>query len=87
MHHVVAPAASTATFMRTHACARPRRSRAPRSPACSVRSARSPTGVVVHEPSFAHVVPGATVVPHGVEAPAATTRAPHARAALASTRT
>jgi glycosyltransferase involved in cell wall biosynthesis len=37
--------------------------------------------VVVHEPSFAGVVPGATVVPHGVEAPAATTRAA-ARAAL-----
>jgi glycosyltransferase involved in cell wall biosynthesis len=31
--------------------------------------ARGVDRVVVHEPSFASVVPGATVIPHGVEAP------------------
>jgi glycosyltransferase involved in cell wall biosynthesis len=81
MHHVVAPAAIDRDFTRTHGV---------RAPAAVARSAVSGVQraigvladrVVVHEPSFAGVVPGATVVPHGVEAPAATTRAA-ARAAL-----
>jgi glycosyltransferase involved in cell wall biosynthesis len=81
MHHVVAPAAIDRDFTRTHGV---------RAPAAVARSAVSGVQraigaladrVVVHEPSFAGVVPGATVVPHGVEAPSVTTRAA-ARAAL-----
>jgi glycosyltransferase involved in cell wall biosynthesis len=75
MHHVVAPGAVDRDFMRTHRV---------RAPAALARTAvagvqRAIGGfadrVVVHEPAFAGVVPGATVVPHGIEARAATTRA------------
>jgi glycosyltransferase involved in cell wall biosynthesis len=81
MHHVVAPAAVDRDFMRTH------RVRAPPAVArTAVAGVQRAIGgfadrVVVHEPAFATVVPGATVVPHGIEARAATTRAA-ARAAL-----
>jgi glycosyltransferase involved in cell wall biosynthesis len=69
MHHVVAPAAVDSGFVSTH------RVRAPapvvRAGVAAVqRTIRALADtVVVHEPSFASVVPGATVVPHGVEAP------------------
>jgi glycosyltransferase involved in cell wall biosynthesis len=81
MHHVVAPAAVDRHFVRTHGV---------RAPAPVARAAvaglQHAVGaladrVVVHEPSFAGVVPGATVVPHGIEAPTVATRAA-ARAAL-----
>jgi glycosyltransferase involved in cell wall biosynthesis len=81
MHHVVAPAGVDRGFTRTHRVRAP----APVARAAVAGVQRAIAGladeVVVHEPSFADVVPGATVVPHGVEAPAATPRAA-ARAAL-----
>ena len=43
MHHVVAPSGVDRDFTRTHHVRAPRRSRGPRSPACSARSPYSPT--------------------------------------------
>ncbi|HEX5619838.1 MAG TPA: glycosyltransferase [Solirubrobacteraceae bacterium] len=69
MHHVVDPKAVDAGFTATH------RVRAPAPVARAGVAAVQRTiaaladTVVVHEPSFAHVVPGAQVVPHGVETP------------------
>jgi glycosyltransferase involved in cell wall biosynthesis len=70
MHHVVDPKAVDASFTATH------RVRAPAPIARAGVSAVQKTiaaladTVVVHEPSFASVVKGAEVVPHGIEAPA-----------------
>ena len=67
MHHVVDPGAVDADFTATH------RVRAPaplaRAGVATVqRTIRALADtVVVHEPSFASVVPGAEVVPHGIE--------------------
>jgi glycosyltransferase involved in cell wall biosynthesis len=67
MHHVVDPGEIDASFTATH------RVRAPaplaRAGVAGVqRSIRALADVVVvHEPSFASVVPGAEVVPHGIE--------------------
>jgi glycosyltransferase involved in cell wall biosynthesis len=67
MHHVVDPGAVDAAFTATH------RVRAPaplaRAGVATVqRTIRAlADAVVVHEPSFASVVPGAEVVPHGIE--------------------
>jgi glycosyltransferase involved in cell wall biosynthesis len=67
MHHVVDPSAVDASFTATH------RVRAPapvaRAGVATVqRTIRALAGaVVVHEPSFAAVVPGAAVIPHGIE--------------------
>jgi len=75
MHHVVDPRAVDADFTATH------RVRAPAPVARAGVAAVQRTiaaladTVVVHEPSFASVVPGAQVVPHGVEAPQRTNRA------------
>jgi glycosyltransferase involved in cell wall biosynthesis len=75
MHHVVDPAAVDGGFARTHHV------RAPATVArVAVGGVQRTIGaladaVVVHEPSFAGVVPGATVVPHGIEAPERTTQA------------
>jgi glycosyltransferase involved in cell wall biosynthesis len=81
MHHVVDPKAVDAGFTATH------RVRAP-APVARVgvaavqrTIAALADTVVVHEPSFARVVPGAEVVPHGVEVPERGDRAA-ARAAL-----
>jgi glycosyltransferase involved in cell wall biosynthesis len=69
MHHVVDPAAVDTGFVATH------RVRAPAPVARAGVAAVQRTiraladTVVVHEPSFAAVVPGATVVPHGIETP------------------
>ena len=82
MHHVVDPAAIDGDFTATH------RVRAPvpvaRAGVRAVQGAvRALAGsVVVHEPAFARVVPGANVVPHGVEAVAERTSQAAARAAL-----
>jgi glycosyltransferase involved in cell wall biosynthesis len=71
MHHVVAPRAIDSAFTATH------RVRAPapvaRAGVAAVqRTIRALAGaVVVHEPSFAATIPGATVVPHGIELPEA----------------
>ena len=67
MHHVVDPGAVDAEFTATH------RVRAPaplaRAGVAAVqRTIRALADtVVVHEPSFASVMPGAEVVPHGIE--------------------
>jgi glycosyltransferase involved in cell wall biosynthesis len=67
MHHVVDPSAVDAEFTATH------RVRAPaplaRAGVATVqRTIRALADtVVVHEPSFASVMPGAEVVPHGIE--------------------
>jgi glycosyltransferase involved in cell wall biosynthesis len=81
MHHVVDPKAVDAAFTATH------RVRAPaplaRVGVAAVQrtiSALADT-VVVHEPSFASVVRGAEVVPHGIEVPEPVDRA-SVRAAL-----
>ncbi len=81
MHHVVAPGAVDAAFTRLH------RVRVPagvaRAGLAAVREAvrRQADAVVVHEPAFAEAVPGATVVPHGVE-PATRVGRAAARSAL-----
>jgi glycosyltransferase involved in cell wall biosynthesis len=69
MHHVVDPSAVDTAFTATH------RVRAPAAVARAGVAAVQRTiaaladTVVVHEPSFASVVPGAAVVPHGIETP------------------
>ena len=81
MHHVVDPKAVDAAFTFTH------RVRAPaplaRAGVAAVQRtiAALADTVVVHEPSFASVVKGAAVVPHGIETPERADRAA-ARAAL-----
>jgi glycosyltransferase involved in cell wall biosynthesis len=85
MHHVVDPQRVDASFTRTH------RVRAPVPVArAGVRAVQGAVRtladtVVVHEPEFALVVPGAEVVPHGIEAPERAGRAA-ARDALGVTR-
>jgi glycosyltransferase involved in cell wall biosynthesis len=81
MHHVIDPKAVDASFTATH------RVRAPaplaRAGVAAVQRtiAALADTVVVHEPSFASVVKGAEVVPHGIEVPEREDRAA-ARAAL-----
>jgi glycosyltransferase involved in cell wall biosynthesis len=75
MHHVVDPAGVDAGFMRTH------RVKAPvpvvRAGVAGVHGAIRTLAdeVLVHEPSFASVVRGARVVPHGIETPERAERA------------
>ncbi|HEX6025000.1 MAG TPA: glycosyltransferase [Solirubrobacter sp.] len=81
MHHVVDPAAVDAAFTATHRVPVP----VPLARAGVAAVQRSigalADAVVVHEPSFASVVPGARIVPHGIETPVRADRAA-ARAAL-----
>jgi glycosyltransferase involved in cell wall biosynthesis len=81
MHHVVDPGDVDAAFTATHGV---------RAPAAVARAGVAglqrtiralADEVVVHEPSFASVVPGASVVPHGIEVVEPLDRAA-ARAAL-----
>jgi glycosyltransferase involved in cell wall biosynthesis len=67
MHHVVEPAEVDRDFMRMHQVTSP--VLATRAGLAGLRSAISRLAgeVIVHEPLFAHRVPGARVVPHGVE--------------------
>jgi glycosyltransferase involved in cell wall biosynthesis len=82
MHHVVDPRAVDAAFTATHHVRAPAPlARAGVSAVQRTIAALADT-VVVHEPSFATVVPGAEVVPHGIEVPAATGDRAGARAAL-----
>jgi glycosyltransferase involved in cell wall biosynthesis len=82
MHHVVEPSAVDREFIRMH------RLRAPvgltRAALASVQRAipRLAEAVIVHEPAFAPTVPGARVVPHGLEAGAATPGREEARGRL-----
>jgi glycosyltransferase involved in cell wall biosynthesis len=73
MHQVVAPSAVTRDYTAMHRV---------RVPPVAARVAidavqrvlpRLADTVIVHEPSFREVIPGATVVPHGIEEPAPTT--------------
>jgi glycosyltransferase involved in cell wall biosynthesis len=70
MHHVVDPRAVDAGFTATHRVRVP--SVVARAGVTAVQRtiAALADTVVVHEPSFAAVVPGAQVVPHGIETPA-----------------
>ncbi|CAA9239372.1 MAG: hypothetical protein AVDCRST_MAG54-1423, partial [uncultured Actinomycetospora sp.] len=81
MHHVVDPRTVDAEFTRTHRVSAP--PAVARAGLGGVQSAigRMASEVIVHEPSFAAHVPGATVVPHGIETPDRTERTA-ARAAL-----
>jgi len=67
MHHVVDPSAVDADFARMHSV---------RAPVAAIRAGLSGVAtairrladeVIVHEHAFATTVPGATVVPHGIE--------------------
>jgi glycosyltransferase involved in cell wall biosynthesis len=67
MHHVVDPGAVDADFTATHHVRAPA-ALARVGVATVQRTIRAlADAVVVHEPSFASVVPGADVVPHGIE--------------------
>lgn len=74
MHHVVAGGVDAA-FTRLHRVGAP--ALLARAGLGGVRGTirRLADRVIVHEPAFADAVAGASVVPHGVEAPAALTRA------------
>lgn len=67
MHHVVAPGTVDGAFTRLHRVRVP--ARVARAGLALVRETvrREADAVVVHEPAFARAVPGATVLPHGVE--------------------
>jgi glycosyltransferase involved in cell wall biosynthesis len=71
MHHAVDPAGIDDEFTRMHQVRAPRQ--AVRAGLASVQATigRLARRVIVHEPAFAPLVRDATVVPHGVEAPAA----------------
>ncbi|UGS37886.1 glycosyltransferase [Capillimicrobium parvum] len=75
MHHVVAAGAVDAQFTRLHRVRVP--AAVARAGLAVVRESvrRHADAVVVHEPAFAEAVPGATVVPHGIESAAAAERA------------
>jgi glycosyltransferase involved in cell wall biosynthesis len=85
MHHVVDPRAIDATFTATHQVRAP----APLARVGVAAVQRTITAladtVVVHEPSFTSVVPGAEVVPHGIETPGPSDDRAVARAALGVT--
>jgi glycosyltransferase involved in cell wall biosynthesis len=74
LHHVLDPAAIDAAFTATH------RVRAPAAVARAAvdglqRGIRAlADAVIVHEPAFAPLMPGAAVIPHGIEAAAAGAR-------------
>jgi glycosyltransferase involved in cell wall biosynthesis len=82
MHHVVEPRSIDAGFTAIH------RVRAPVAVArAGVRAVQAAVralaqAIVVHEPAFAQVVPGAAVVPHGVDVRAERAERAVARAAL-----
>jgi len=81
MHQVVDPSAVTAHFTRLHRMSLP--PAAARMAINRVQRAISSQAdtVIVHEPAFARLVPGAVVIPHGVEQVARVER-DKARAAL-----
>jgi glycosyltransferase involved in cell wall biosynthesis len=81
MHHVVAGGTVDGGFTRLHRVAAP--AAVARAGLAAVHGAirRLADRVIVHEPAFAAALPGAAVVPHGVEEPATPSR-PAARARL-----
>ena len=82
MHHVVDPSSVDAGFTELHRVQAP--VRAVRAGLGGVTTAirRLADAVIVHEPAFTGTVPGATVVPHGIEAAPATPADPGARDAF-----
>lgn len=82
MHHVVDPRTVDADFARLHRVRAPVRAVRTGLGAVSASIRRSADAVIVHEPAFAAAIPGATVVPHGVETAPPPQRDPAARAAL-----
>jgi glycosyltransferase involved in cell wall biosynthesis len=74
MHHVVDPRRVDAEFTRLHRVGVP--PRVARRALATVQRAigRFAERVIVHEPAFARHVPGAAVIPHGLEAGAASAR-------------
>jgi glycosyltransferase involved in cell wall biosynthesis len=81
MHHVVDPRSVDAAFTSTHRVRAPARLARLGVAAVQRTIGAMADAVVVHEPSFAAVVRGAQVVPHGIEVPERSDRAA-ARAAL-----
>jgi glycosyltransferase involved in cell wall biosynthesis len=81
MHHVVDPVSVDADFTRLHRVGVP--PRVARRALGTVQQAivRFAERVIVHEPAFARHVPGAAVIPHGLEAGSALARS-QARARL-----
>src|SRR4051812_41905212 len=75
LHHVVGAGDVDRAFTRLHRVKAP--ASAARAGLAVVRetSRRMADAVIVHEPAFAEAVPGASVVPHGVEAPGVGDRA------------
>lgn len=69
MHQVVAPAAVTTAYTRMHRVRVP--ARVARTAIGLVQQTLSTTAaaVIVHEPAFRSTIPGALVVPHGIEVP------------------
>jgi glycosyltransferase involved in cell wall biosynthesis len=82
MHHVIDPRAVDASFTATHRVRAPARAARVGVAAVQRTIAALADAVLVHEPSFAGVVPGAEVVPHGIEIPGRTDDRAGARAAL-----
>jgi len=81
MHHVVAPGSVDAAFTRLHRVRVPARVAGAGLALVRETVRREADAVVVHEPAFARAVPGATVLPHGVE-PARPVERAQARARL-----
>ncbi len=83
MHHVVEPQTVDRAVHPAAPRARTRAaSRARDSPGFRRRSAATPRAVVVHEPGLAQAVPGATVIPHGIDVTAPNTRSARERLGL-----
>ena len=68
MHHVVDPATVDAGFTRMHRVRVPPRVARRAMGAVQQTLARRADRVIVHEPAFAKLLPGAAVIPHGLEA-------------------
>lgn len=75
MHHVVAGAAVDRGFTRLHRVAAPAALARVGLAGVHGAIARLADRVIVHEPAFARTIPGAQVVPHGVETAATPERA------------
>jgi glycosyltransferase involved in cell wall biosynthesis len=83
MHHVLEPAAIDASFTATHHVSAPA-AVARAGVSALQRGARALADtVIVHEPEFAALLPGAKVIPHGIDAPAVPVAATAGPVALA----
>jgi glycosyltransferase involved in cell wall biosynthesis len=82
MHHVVEPQSVDRTFTRLHRVRAP--ARVARAGLAGVQNAirRNAHAVVVHEPGLAPAIPGATVIPHGIDMIEHSTRAARERLGL-----